>query len=142
MDFTLDSSTPTNPEKSHRASQELREPTSLGKTQNGFDGALPSSRQSSSRLHSSRASIAASTRSSIKDDIRHEVMCNYLYQQQCAKLWITDGSGQLEGVLVKKGRDEYISCPAALAHSDFAAAIATLNVPVPSNCKSVRLTTC
>ena len=79
---------------------------------------------------SSRASIAPSTRSSFVDDIKHEVMVNYLYQQQCSHLWVSDGSGELEGVLLRKSRNNYMACPPQLAHSSFAVACAALNCAV------------
>ena len=66
------------------------------------------------------------------DDIKHEVMCNFLYQQQCSHLWVSDGSGELEGVLLKKSRHNYMACPPQLVQSEFAEAIATLNVAVSS----------
>lgn len=64
------------------------------------------------------------------DDIKHEVMVNYLYQQQCSNLWLSDGSGEVEGVLLRKVRGEYMACPPQLADSVFAMACTTLNVPV------------
>lgn len=64
------------------------------------------------------------------DEIKHEVMCNYLYQQQCGNLWVSDNSGELEGVLLRKRRNEYLSCPPSLARSQFAHACAALNVQV------------
>lgn len=79
---------------------------------------------------SSRASLAPSTRSSFVDDIKHEVMVNYLYQQQCSHLWVSDGSGELEGVLLRKSRNSYMACPPQLAHSAFAVACAALNCAV------------
>ena len=116
-------------EKSSKSSQEI-ETFDQEKTSLPADTSGPASRQSTSRVHSSRASIAASVRSSYTEEIKHEVKCNYLYQQQCAKLWINDGSGQTEGVLLKKSRNEYIACPPSLAQSEFASAIALFNVPV------------
>lgn len=81
--------------------------------------------------YSSRASIAPSTRSStMVDEIKHEVMVNYLHQQQCGHMWVADGSGQLEGVLLKKYRGEYLACPPDLVHSEFAMACQALNVQV------------
>lgn len=85
---------------------------------------------STPRYGSSRASLAASTRSSFVDDIKHEVMVNYLYQQQCSHLWVSDGSGELEGVLLRKSRNNYMACPPQLAHSPFAVACAALNCAV------------
>ena len=85
---------------------------------------------STPRFGSSRASLAPSTRSSFVDDIKHEVMVNYLYQQQCSHLWVSDGSGELEGVLLRKTRNNYMACPPQLAHSAFAVACAALNCQV------------
>lgn len=85
---------------------------------------------STPRFGSSRASLAPSTRSSFVDDIKHEVMVNYLYQQQCSHLWVSDGSGELEGVLLRKARNLYMACPPQLAHSAFAVACAALNCQV------------
>lgn len=82
---------------------------------------------------SSRASLRTprSERSSyLVDEIKHEVMCNYLHQQQCGNLWVSDNSGRLEGVLLRKKRNEYLSCPPALAASPFALAVSSLNVQV------------
>jgi hypothetical protein len=83
-----------------------------------------------SRFGSSRNSISGrSTQSStFLDDIKHEVMVNYLYQQQCSHLWVSDGSGEIEGVLLRKSRNTYMACPPQLGNSPFAAACAALNV--------------
>ncbi|KAH8886396.1 hypothetical protein GQ53DRAFT_658219 [Thozetella sp. PMI_491] len=62
------------------------------------------------------------------DDIKHEVMVNYLYQQQCSHLWVSDGSGEIEGVLLRKTRGQYMACPPQLGNSPFAVACAALNV--------------
>jgi hypothetical protein len=64
------------------------------------------------------------------NDIKHEVMVNYIYQQQCAQLWVRDSSGGFEGVLVKKSKNEYMACPPRLGGSPFAAACAALNLRV------------
>ncbi|KAF7559604.1 hypothetical protein G7046_g4537 [Stylonectria norvegica] len=75
----------------------------------------------SGRSHQSQGSM-------FLDDIKHEVMVNYLYQQQCSMLWVGDGSGEAEGVMLRKSRGRYMACPAALGHSPFAMACAALNV--------------
>jgi hypothetical protein len=64
----------------------------------------------------------------VLDDIKHEVMVNYLYQQQCSHLWVSDGSGEIEGVLLRKARGQYMACPPQLVNSPFAMACTTLNV--------------
>jgi hypothetical protein len=87
------------------------------------------------KFGSSRNSLSArSTQSSaFLDDIKHEVMVNYLYQQQCSHLWVSDGSGEIEGVLLRKARNAYMACPPQLAESAFAVACAQLNVQVGRN---------
>ncbi|KAJ6788861.1 hypothetical protein PWT90_10371 [Aphanocladium album] len=62
------------------------------------------------------------------DEIKHEVMVNYLYQQQCSQLWVSDGSGEIEGVLLRKARGHYMACPPQLVNSPFAQACCALNV--------------
>ena len=67
------------------------------------------------------------------DEIKHEVMVNFLHQQQCGHMWVADGSGMLEGVLLKKYRGEYLSCPPDLINSEFAMACQALNVQVSTS---------
>ncbi|GJN69278.1 glycosyltransferase family 2 [Purpureocillium lilacinum] len=82
-----------------------------------------------SRPQSSSGRSTPSTRSSMfLDDIKHEVMVNYLYQQQCSQLWVSDGSGEIEGVLLRKARGHYMACPPQLGSSPFAMACAAMNV--------------
>ena len=85
----------------------------------------------SNRPTSISARSARSTASSaFFDDIRHEVMVNYLYQQQCLRLWVGDLAGEAEGVLLRKARGQYMACPPQLAASPLAASCAALNVQV------------
>lgn len=77
-------------------------------------------------------SITPSTKSrpsTYMDEIKHEVMVNYLFQQQCSIMWIGDGSGETEGILMRKQRANYLACPPDLIHSPFAAGIMALNAP-------------
>ncbi len=99
---------------------EKQPPTAIA--QNGFELQVPTP-----NFGSSRNSV---TSSMFLDDIKHEVMVNYLYQQQCSHLWVADGSGDVEGVLLRKARGSYMACPPRLANSAFAMACATLNVQV------------
>ena len=77
------------------------------------------------------------------DDIKHEVMVNYLYQQQCANLWVSDGSGEVEGVLLRKSWGQYMACPPQLGTTSLAVACAALNLQVcgvfGSLCKRLKL---
>jgi hypothetical protein len=71
------------------------------------------------------------------EELKHEVMVNFLFQLQCTALWIGDGSGMSEGVLLRKSRGCYLSCPHLLAESPLGEACAALNVQV-SNLEKVQ----
>ncbi|KAK2074962.1 hypothetical protein P8C59_009128 [Phyllachora maydis] len=88
----------------------------------------PTPRYSSRPPSISGRSTRSNGSSMFLDDIKHEVMVNYLYQQQCANLWVSDGSGEIEGVLLRKSRGQYMACPPPLGSSPFATACAALNV--------------
>jgi hypothetical protein len=85
----------------------------------------PTPKFASSRTSFSNRSTQSST---FLDEIKHEVMVNYLYQQQCSHLWVADGSGETEGVLIRKTKGQYMACPPQLSTSPFAVACAALNV--------------
>lgn len=118
------------PRLQHEARQSvLSEKAPSSASVNDMDLQAPTPRFHSRRQSTSGASTPASVQSSLfLDDIKHEVMVNYLYQQQCSQLWVSDGSGEIEGVLLRKARGHYMACPAALANSPFALACAALNV--------------
>ncbi|GAB1312502.1 Glycosyl transferase family group 2-domain-containing protein [Madurella fahalii] len=88
----------------------------------------PTPRYSSRPQSISGRSVRSNGSSVFLDDIKHEVMVNYLYQQQCSHLWVSDGSGEIEGVLLRKSRGQYMACPPQLGNSPFALACAALNV--------------
>lgn len=90
----------------------------------------PTPRFSSRPQSISSRSMRSTGSSMFLDDIKHEVMVNYLYQQQCSHLWVSDGSGEIEGVLLRKSRGQYMACPPQLGNSPFAMACAALNVQV------------
>lgn len=93
-----------------------------------LDGALTPASMGSRRP--SFSGSMRSTQSGFMEEIKHEVMVNYLFQQQCGRLWVGDGSGELEGVLLRKSRGNYMACPPQLANSAFAYYCAQLNVQV------------
>lgn len=93
--------------------------------------AAPSRQKSRAKSLPGRAG-RIKARATFLDDIKHEVMVNYLYQQQCSRLWVSDGNGVLEGVVVRKTADKYMSCPPELATSTFAQSMAALGVQVSS----------
>ncbi|KAJ9155187.1 Glycosyltransferase family 2 protein [Pleurostoma richardsiae] len=100
-----------------------------GMSANDVELQPPTPRFGNSRPQSiSGRSVRSNGSSMFLDDIKHEVMVNYLYQQQCSHLWVSDGSGEIEGVLLRKSRGQYMACPPQLGNSPFAMACAALNV--------------
>ncbi|KAI1801546.1 glycosyl transferase family group 2-domain-containing protein [Daldinia bambusicola] len=64
----------------------------------------------------------------VADEVKREVMVNWLYQQQCSRLWVTEGSGDFEGVLLRREKGPYLGCPCALVGSGLASACSAINV--------------
>ncbi|KAK8000718.1 hypothetical protein PG990_013318 [Apiospora arundinis] len=111
--------------KAEKPDKKQKRPASVAAT------AIPRPWAPTPNLHSSRNSIRSArsgASSMFLDDIKHEVMVNYLYQQQCSHLWVSDGSGEVEGVLLRKWKGQYMACPSELGNSPFARACAELNV--------------
>ncbi|KAH9883981.1 glycosyl transferase family group 2-domain-containing protein [Xylariomycetidae sp. FL2044] len=81
-----------------------------------------------SRISLSSRSARSVQSSILGEDTKHEIMVNFLYQQQCSHLWVSDGSGEVEGVLLRRSKGVYIACPTPLVHSPLAAACSALNV--------------
>ncbi|KAF2225809.1 glycosyl transferase family group 2-domain-containing protein [Elsinoe ampelina] len=79
-------------------------------------------------------SLAPSTRSrrtvrsTFLDEIKHDVMCSWLFQQQCIKMWIGEYAGDCEGTLIRKSPTQYVASPPELAQSSFAQGAHTLGV--------------
>lgn len=68
------------------------------------------------------------TASGFIEEIRHGVMANWLYQNQCTRLWVDNP--KVEGVFVRRARGEYDSCPPALVDTRLAQAVNALNLEV------------
>ena len=63
----------------------------------GYGWTSPSSRRSSSRPASMQSTATT-------EDLKLEVMCSYIYHKQCGRLWVREGAGDYEGVLIRKSR--------------------------------------
>jgi len=63
-------------------------------------------------------------------DMRTNVMCNWLFQQQLEKQWIVDKT--TEGIIMKKTRDDFVCCPRELPTTsrELFDAVKRLNVKV------------
>jgi len=64
------------------------------------------------------------------DLVKHEVMLNYLYQQQANSGWRRDRDSPTEGVVLRTGRDNYVTCPPELSESPLLESLRNLNVQV------------
>ncbi len=65
------------------------------------------------------------------EDIRHEVMVNYLFQQQCSYLWLDhENPSEFEGIIMRKAKGTYLTCPPNLVNSPLANACFELNLQV------------
>ncbi|KAI1463737.1 glycosyl transferase family group 2-domain-containing protein [Daldinia caldariorum] len=64
----------------------------------------------------------------VTEEVKQEVMVNWLYQQQCSRLWVSEGSGDYEGVLLRRNFGSYLSCPSPLKGSKLAKACSAINV--------------
>ena len=99
-------------------------PRTRPSTEHGKDGTPPSQPssalsgngylRSTAPIFSNRASFYPTgdfRNSSMPDinDMKAEIMCNHLHQQQLKKMW-ANGSHE-EGVLLKKSKDDYTCCP-------------------------------
>lgn len=119
---------------------EKQAPTGIPQTGNNASLLQPMNEnpasQSSTRTSTSNRSNAGSN---LIGGIKYEVMVNFIHQQQCANLWVSDDSGEFEGVVLRKARGTYLACPPQLGSSAFAAACASLNVQVSNSDKSFKL---
>ena len=122
------------PDKRDEAPRErdMEKAIAMSPTGNGSNMELqpPNSRFASSSNSLSNRSTASSKSDAYMAEIKHEVMVNFMYQQQCARVWVSDGSGELEGVLLRKSRGLYMACPPSLIDSEFAACIRSMNLQV------------
>lgn len=93
---------------------------------------IPGSRAVSTRSHSPAPS-KRSGRGNDMNDVKCDVMVNYLHQQQEERFW-TSRSVE-EGVVLKKSRGVYTCCPAELAdrRNGFLEAVEQLNVRVSTD---------
>jgi hypothetical protein len=99
-----------------------------------FAGSLPGTLAAPTDSETASLSPAASSRATqedrLVDEIKHQVVLNHLYQHQCSSLWIRDVGLQVEGVMVRKRRNDYLFKPPGLQSSAFAQAMMVLNVQV------------
>jgi hypothetical protein len=124
LDFgdTPNTIVPSTPQLSPEEADVADERTSNPSTSNAAESLRSSDARNETRS-------IRSTKSRIFDEIKHEVMVNHLYQQQCSQLWIDHNNpANAEGVLLRKSRGQYLACPPQLLNSAFASACSQLNL--------------
>jgi hypothetical protein len=88
-------------------------PASVSRESSYHSSSRPSSRPGTPRAARPRSQYPDGDfrNSSLADlvELKADVMCNWLHQQQIEKMW--SGSGRGEGVMLKKARDDYMCCP-------------------------------
>ena len=94
---------------------------------------IKSASPSSSKAESLAESDGKSDRSLCWDEIKYEVMCNWIFQQQCVRMWVSEFGGTGEGTLVKRSTGSYICFPEDIMESTFAQAAEILNVNVSAS---------
>ncbi len=62
--------------------------------------------------------------------VKHQVMINYLYQQQGNNGWRSSKEGSSEGIVLRLSRENYLTHPASLSESLLLASLKDLNVQV------------
>ncbi|KAF1929383.1 uncharacterized protein M421DRAFT_60758 [Didymella exigua CBS 183.55] len=83
-----------------------------------------------SRRNSFTSMHSVTSHGGIMEEIKHEAMVNFLFQQQCKKLWISNNEDGIEGVLVRKSRGNYAACPPSLVESALGYYASLINLPV------------
>ena len=73
------------------------------------------------------------------NEIKCDVMVNWLYQQQTERLWTSGGVG--EGVVLKVSRGSHVCCPYELSEENagFFTAVQALNVKVNGWLHCIRM---
>jgi hypothetical protein len=97
-------------------------------TPNRFEASVPKLQLSGK--DSCPGSLRSVGSSSVIEDAKYETMVNYLSQQQRSKAWITEASGDGEGVMICRNRGGYLTCPAELGTSLLASYCTSLNISV------------
>jgi hypothetical protein len=119
--------------------QEMEQVTSPNLPSNPFGDSNKTSMSSLSRPQSSGSPSSLSinqahaSRRQTLDMVKHQVMINYLYQQQGNNGWRSSNESQSQGILLRLSKDNYVTHPPQMAQSAVVEALKTLNVQVSIN---------
>ena len=115
------------------AQDDLSRPTTRSRPSSPGTMQSTSSSVSGDPFRSPSPALRRGTKTRYLEDIRHEVMVNYLFQQQCSHLWLDhDNPSEFEGIILRKAKGTYLTCPPNLVHSPLANACFDLNLQVSS----------
>ena len=126
------------PQTTTTSSQEMGQVAPPNLPSNPFGDSNKTSMSSLSRPQSSGSPSSLSinqahaSRRQTLDVVKHQVMVNYLYQQQGNNGWRSSNESQSQGILLRLSKDNYLTHPPQLAQSALAEALKNLNVQVSS----------
>jgi hypothetical protein len=85
---------------------------------------------SRSQSRGSLSSLSIHQARHARDAVKHQVMINYLYQQQGNNGWRSSNEYQPQGIVLRLSKDNYLSHPPQFAESALVDALRHLNVQV------------
>jgi hypothetical protein len=124
------------PKATTTAAREMEQVKPLDLTSNPFEDSNQTSISSLPRPRSTGSPSSLSThqagpsRRQTLDAVKHQVMVNYLYQQQGNNGWRSGIEGQSQGILLRLSKDNYLTYPPQLAESALAESLKNLNIQV------------
>jgi hypothetical protein len=105
-------------------------PSNPFRDSNQTSRSLPSHSPSSRSPSTLSINQAPTSRRQTLDVVKHQVMVNYLYQQQGNNGWRSNDESLSQGILLRLSKDSYLTHPPQLAESALAQALKNLNVQV------------
>ena len=116
--------------------QEMSQVATPNPPSNPFGDSNKTSMSSFSRPQSSGSPSSLSinqqyaSRRQTLDGVKHQVMVNYLYQQQGNNGWRSNDESLSQGIMLRLSKDNYLTHPPQLVQSNLAGALKNLNVQV------------
>ena len=113
--------------------QEMAQVTAPDRPSNPFSDSNKTSMSSRPQSSGTQSfNQARASRRQTLDGVKHQVMVNYLYQQQDNNGWRSNDESLSQGILLRLSKDNYLTHPPELAQSALADALRNLNVQVSS----------
>lgn len=130
-------------ESSTASGQEMSQVATPNPPSNPFEDSIKTSISSLSRPQSSGSPSSliinqqCASRRQTLDVVKHQVMANYLYQQQGNNGWRSNDESLSQGIMLRLSKENYLTHPPQLGQSNLAVTLRNLNVQV-SNVIALR----